>query len=114
MFVVSFRTLLPDLSDFLKARIKLDGGQSYIVTCEVLDKMGFACHRVLHVLICRKCHICFNPNEAIGHARSCQSVPTKTIDMEVFRLFVSSQAIPPDVSSVILPSPRGPPVELIT
>jgi hypothetical protein len=63
------------------------------------------------VLICRKCRYSFIPNEVIGHAHSCQNVSPRSIDLEEFQELVLGQLIHLEVSSVLHPSPRGPPVE---
>ena len=93
------------------ARIQLDGSRSYLVTFEPLDRIGFVAHKALRVLMCRKCLFCFIPNDLMGHAQTCQGASQKSVSSEELWELVEGELFHLDVSSVILPSPRGPPVE---
>jgi hypothetical protein len=93
------------------ARIQLDGSERYLVTFELFDQLGFVSHKALQVLMCQKCKICVIPADLIGHAESCQNISRKSVSVQDLNDLVHKQSIHLDTSSVIHPSPRGPPVE---
>lgn len=99
------------LGTIFAARIPLHGSHRYLITCELLDRIGFVSHKALRVLICRKCRYCYIPNEVVGHAHSCQKVSPRSVDAEDFQELVLGQLIHLEVPYVLHPSPRGPPVE---
>jgi hypothetical protein len=81
------------------------------VTFEPLDRIGFVSHKALRVLMCQKCKFCFIPNDVVGHARTCQNASPKSVSSEELLELVEGELFHLHPSTVILPSPRGPPVE---
>ena len=118
-------TLCPvDLLHFLKSlsswtaskeRVILDGSANYLMSFSILDEIGFYYHKSLRVLLCRHGHGAFLPDAAPGHARSAHNVSIASFDDEEFKLFCVNNLDCGDTCSVssILPTPNGPPVQLV-
>jgi hypothetical protein len=114
LYVLSLDFWLTCDLTFLAARIYLDESHCYLITCEVLDQLGFVSHKALQVLICRKCHYSFIPDEVVGHAHGCRNVSPRSIDLEEFQKLILRQPIHLEVLYILHLLPQGPPVEGIT
>ena len=94
------------------ARLHLNGNWNYLISCPLLDQIGFVSHKALRILICRKCQAAFIPADVLGHAWGCQNFRDKSPALvEEVQNYCDGSLIHSSTDTVIHPAPRGPPVE---
>ena len=95
----------------LPGRVPLDGSINYLISSPTLDIIGFSLHKALCVLLCRECGYASCPDDAPGHAHNVHKVSIKDLDVDAYAEYCSNNHVHADVHTVILPQPRGLPVQ---